>query len=101
MLNKRYEDFVKYINSESITVGELLKVLHDNHIPEDCALQSDSGWECSETPMEKIYYNAFENRIIFTQADGDGRDYPSDKWWKLLFDKEEASKEAAKNKIEF
>lgn len=99
-MNYRREQFIKEINSESITVGELLQVLHENHVPEDCALQSDSGWECGETPMEKICYNAFENRIVFTQSTSDD-DYANDKWWKLLFDKEKANQKAAKNKIEF
>lgn len=30
-------------------------------------MQSDSGWECDPTDMDRIYYNRNENLLIFTQ----------------------------------
>lgn len=50
-----------------MTVKELNKILEDNNIPQNATLQSDSGWECSETEMDGVWYNKSENRIIFTQ----------------------------------
>ena len=50
-----------------MTYELLTKIIEENHIPKDVKLMSDSGWECSETEMDGIFYNKEENTLIFTQ----------------------------------
>lgn len=59
-----------------MTFERLQQIIEENSIPHDVQLQSDSGWECCKTEMDGIYYDAEENRLIFTQ-EGD----VSDKWF--------------------
>lgn len=61
-----------------MTFELLNKLIEENNIPKDVQLLSDSGWECSETEMDGIYYNRKENKMIFTQ---NGNYY--DHWFKL------------------
>lgn len=56
-----------------MTYELLTKIIEENHIPKNVKLMSDSGWECSETAMDGIYYNKEENTLIFTQ-EGDKYD---------------------------
>lgn len=42
-------------------------IIKKHNIPKDVQLLSDSGWECDETEMNGVFYNAEENHIIFTQ----------------------------------
>lgn len=50
-----------------MTIEKFLKIIHENNIPINAILQSDSGWECDPTDMDRIYYNRNENLLIFTQ----------------------------------
>lgn len=50
-----------------MTVEKFLKIIHENNIPINATMQSDSGWECDPTDMDRIYYNKNENLLIFTQ----------------------------------
>ena len=50
-----------------MTYELLTKIIEENGIPKDVKMMSDSGWECSETKMDGIYYNKEENTLIFTQ----------------------------------
>lgn len=50
-----------------MTFAELNKIIEDNNIPHDVKLMSDSGWECSATDMDGVYYNKEKNEIVFTQ----------------------------------
>lgn len=50
-----------------MTYEKLRKIIEINNIPQTVELLSDSGWECDETPMDGVYYNARLNHIIFTQ----------------------------------
>lgn len=50
-----------------MTFAELNKIIEENHIPHDVKLMSDSGWECSATDMNGVYYNRERNEIVFTQ----------------------------------
>lgn len=59
-----------------MTFEKLQQIIEENNIPHDVQLQSDSGWECCETEMDGVYYDAEENRLIFTQT-GD----VSDEWF--------------------
>lgn len=52
-----------------MTFKELENLITTNAIPEDVKLLSDSGWECSETEMDGIWYNRELNTIVFTQGD--------------------------------
>ena len=48
-----------------MTFEKLQQIIEENNIPHDVQLQSDSGWECCETEMDGVYYDAGENRLIF------------------------------------
>ena len=50
-----------------MTFEKLSKLIEKYKIPKEVHLLSDSGWECSETEMEGVYYNEKENVIVFTQ----------------------------------
>ena len=50
-----------------MTFAELNKIIEENNIPHDVKLMSDSGWECSATDMDGVYYNREKNEIVFTQ----------------------------------
>lgn len=68
-----------------MTFETLSKIMKENDIPENVKLLSDSGWECSETEMNGVYYNREKNEMIFTQ-DGDGNDYQFySKEWEMLY----------------
>lgn len=60
-----------------MTYELLTKIVEENNIPKDVKLMSDSGWECSESEMDGIFYSKEENILIFTQ---DGDQY--DSWYK-------------------
>lgn len=49
-----------------MTKNELIKILAQ--IPDDAALMSNSGWECGETEMDGVWYNAELNEVHFTQG---------------------------------
>lgn len=72
-----------------MTFELLSKLIEENDIPKDVHLQSDSGWECSETEMDGVWYNRETNNIIFTQQ-GDEYDSEYDSYmdndaWELIF----------------
>lgn len=50
-----------------MTFEKLQQIIEENNIPHDVQLQSDSGRECCETEMDGVYYDAEENRLIFTR----------------------------------
>lgn len=50
-----------------MTYRELTDIITKNNIPENVRLMSDSGWECSATDMNGVYYDETTNTIIFTQ----------------------------------
>lgn len=68
-----------------MTIGEFKKIIIKNNIPEDVTMLSDSGWECSETDMDGVWYNEEEKTIVFTQnGDEYERDYFGKSEWRLL-----------------
>lgn len=71
-----------------MTIGEFKKILKKFNIPEDVTMLSDSGWECSETDMDGVWYNEEEKEIVFTQnGDEYERDYFGKPGWRLLHSK--------------
>ena len=46
-----------------------LEIIKENNIPNDCILESDSGWECDPTVIKSFIYNPIENRLIGLQED--------------------------------
>lgn len=58
-----------------MTFVELMKLLSENNVPVDVHFMSDSGWECSATEMDGVYYNKGENIIVFTQGYGNYDEY--------------------------
>lgn len=60
---------------------ELVELFDKFGVSEDVKLKSDSGWECSATEMNGVFYNEKENLIVFTQANGaSGDEYSSQDW---------------------
>lgn len=72
-----------------MTIGEFKKIIKKFNIPEDVTMLSDSGWECSETDMDGIWYNEEEKEIIFTQTGKEYDYYFGKPEWVLLHSKEE------------
>lgn len=71
-----------------MTYRILRQLIEDNGIPYDVALMSDSGWECSATEMDAIYYNESTSTLIFTQNNNIGHTvYDSNPDWMLLYKK--------------
>lgn len=68
-----------------MTFGQLHKIIVDNDIPDEVHLMSDSGWECSATEMNGVYYDKFKKLIVFTQEG----EPPSDTFsnWEQLYPK--------------
>ena len=50
-----------------MTFELLKKIIEENNIPENVTLRSNSGWECSATEMDGIWYRKEDNVIHFTQ----------------------------------
>lgn len=71
-----------------MTVGKLTQIIKDNNIPEDAVMLSDSGWECSATDMDGVYYNKETNKLVFTQVGDQYDHYYNKPEWKLLYSKE-------------
>ena len=60
---------------------ELVELFDKFGVSEDVKLKSDSGWECSATEMNGIFYNKKENLIVFTQCNGaSGDEYSGQDW---------------------
>jgi len=77
-----------------MTFKRLKRIIDKNNIPYNVQLLSDSGWECSSTEMDGIYYNKKENKIIFTQEENEFERYADNKDYvalnsKLIGDKDE------------
>lgn len=72
-----------------MTLGQLNKLMVEHNIPDDAKLMSDSGWECSATDMDGIYYNPTENIVVFTQTAEPYESYHQDSDWKLIYQREE------------
>lgn len=83
-----------------MTVGELAQIVKENNIPEDAVMLSDSGWECSASDMDGVYYNKETNELVFTQnGDKYERYYYNKPEWKLLYSKEEQTIDQSVTKI--
>jgi hypothetical protein len=52
-----------------MTLAKLKELCQQNNIPDDVELLSDSGWECSETNMDGVWYSKEANCIVFTQGE--------------------------------
>lgn len=72
-----------------MTLGQLNKIMTEHNIPEDATLMSDSGWECSATYMDGIYYNPTKNIVVFTQSASSHESYHHDSTWKLVYQRPE------------
>ena len=49
-----------------LTLDSLIKLCEKHNIPKDVELYSDSGWECSASPMNEAFYNQKRNVLVFT-----------------------------------
>ena len=70
-----------------MTYELLTKIIEENHIPKDVKMMSDSGWECSETEMDGIFYNKEENTLIFTQKGDQYSRWYERKGWVCIYGK--------------
>ncbi len=66
-----------------MTIAKLNRILRENNIPEDATLMSDTGWECSETDTDGVYYSSEDNTVVLTQ-DYDNSYYNSHYDWVKL-----------------
>lgn len=73
-----------------MTFAELNKIIEENHIPHDVKLMSDSGWECSASDMDGVYYNKEKNEIVFTQKTQTIHEWldNNDEWCEEIVDEE-------------
>ena len=55
--------------------GLLKRIIEKNNIPEDVNLYADTGWECSETEINGVWYHEKNNEIIFTQRGKESFDW--------------------------
>lgn len=51
-----------------MTLELLNKIYEENNIPKDTQLLSDSGWECSATDMDGVFYSAKNKEVVITQG---------------------------------
>ncbi|MBQ0111510.1 MAG: hypothetical protein KBT03_00100 [Bacteroidales bacterium] len=65
-------------------LNKLLELIEKHNIPKDVHLLSDSGWECSATQMNGVYYNQKENTLVFTQESGGHGNYYGKKDWVII-----------------
>lgn len=64
-----------------MTTSELFNIIKKYNIPANAILVSDSGWECSATNMDGVYYDKTGNTVVFTQEfDKHDKYYNSPKW---------------------
>ena len=50
-----------------MTISELNDLCKRNNIKENVTILSDSRWECSESPVELVWYSEIDNVIVLTQ----------------------------------
>ena len=53
--------------SMAMTYKKLTEIIERNGVPEDVHLMSNSGWECSATEMDGVYWNPEANEVHFIQ----------------------------------
>lgn len=51
----------------AMTYKKLKEIIERNGVPEDVHLMSNSGWECSATEMDGVYWNPEANEVHFIQ----------------------------------
>ena len=64
-----------------MTFGLLKRIIEKNNIPEDVNLYADTGWECSETEINGVWYHEKDNLIIFTQKGKYEHDWRGKPWY--------------------
>lgn len=64
-----------------MTVNELLNVFKQYNISNNAILVSDSGWECSATNMDGVYYDKAGNTVVFTQEFNKYDKYYNSPYW--------------------
>ena len=69
-----------------MTLFDLLETLNRNNVPQDAKIMSDSGWECSATNVNGLYYNAKQNTVVLVQFVAENSKYLKKKGWVELTD---------------
>ena len=71
-------------NLFNINVGTLIGIFINNQIDKNAVIMTDSGWECDETEVNMVYYNAKTNVVMLTRKYGNYETYEDSDDWKLL-----------------
>ena len=50
-----------------MTLYDILHIVESNNLPTDTRVVSDSGWECSATDCDGVYYSEEKGCIVLTQ----------------------------------
>lgn len=50
-----------------MTLYNVLRIVESNNLPTDIRILSDSGWECSATDCDGVYYCEEKGCIVLTQ----------------------------------
>ena len=48
---------------DTLTLQNLIEACHKYHIPYDATVELATGWECSEVPVNEIYYSITDNTL--------------------------------------
>ena len=70
---------------ECITIGELIGIVVMGNIDSVAMIMTDSGWECSETEVDLVYYNAKTKVLMLTRKYGNYDTYEESDDWKLVW----------------
>ena len=72
-----------------MTAKKLIDILKE--LPDNCKVMSNSGWECSPTDIEGVWYCETLNEVHFTQGgnfeDENGYDFTAGEWKNHKFKK--------------
>ncbi len=69
-----------------MTLEKLLELMQQHKVPKNAQLKSDSGWECSATDMDGIFYHSKLNIVCFTQGFSfDRNNYKRKDGWKTIY----------------
>lgn len=67
-----------------MTICKLMGVL--SHLPYYATIETDSGWECDPTGVNRVFYNKEENVVVLTRKPfGNYEKYEKSEKWECLF----------------
>ena len=67
-----------------MTVDKLMGVL--SYLPYYATIETDSGWECNPTGVNRVFYNKEANVLVLTRKpQGNYENYETSPKWKCVF----------------